>query len=98
MAKLRMDEAEETPRRMNRDTAETEKQASLSDRKPRRKRIGKTVPITFRTTPQKKQQILRLADRLSLSEDATISLTEVIEMAIDELEESLKGRGRKSAA
>jgi hypothetical protein len=95
MVKLRLDEAEETVRRGSRDTAETEKQESLNDRKPRRKRIGKTVPITFRTTPQKKHQILRLADRLSLSEDASVSITETIEMAIDVLEERLAGIRRQ---
>ena len=90
MSRYRMDTDDDAVV-IDRGAAETQKQASvLGNRKPRKRRTGKTVPVTFRTTPAKKAQILRLAERLSVDEDAIVSLTEVIEHAIDVLEDSLK--------
>jgi len=90
MSKYRMDTDDDAVV-IDRSAVETQRQAAvLGDRKPRKKRIGKTVPITFRTTPQKKAQILRLAERLSVDADAIVSLTETFEEALDALEEKLK--------
>ena len=89
MAKLRMDEVEESPR-PNRAKAETEAQNAIYDGRKRLK-TGKTRPIIFRTTEEKRAQILRLADLLSLGQSKPVSITETIERAIDALEAKLKG-------
>ena len=90
MAKLRMDEVEESSLRPNRAKAETEAQNAFYDGRKRLK-TGKTKPIIFRTTEEKRAQILRLADLLSLGQPRPVSITETIEMAIDALEAKLKG-------
>lgn len=91
MAKLRMDEVEEAPLRTDRAKAETEAQNTLYDGRKRLK-TGKTRPIIFRTTEEKRAQILRLADVLSLGKRKNVSITETIEMAIEALDEKLKGK------
>ena len=89
MAKFRMDEVENSPR-SNRDKAESEAQNAIYDGRKRLK-TGKTKPIIFRTTKEKRAQILRLADVLSLGKSKPVSITETIEMAIDALDAKLKG-------
>ena len=46
---------------------------------------GKKKAMIFRTSEEKHAQILRLADALGLGTGKTVSMTEVIEMAIDAL-------------
>ena len=53
-----------------------------------------TSPIIFRTTEEKRAQILRIADVLGLGKRRPISMTEVIERGIDALERELKGGGQ----
>jgi hypothetical protein len=88
MAKLRMDEVEDTPR-TDRAKAEAKAHASLNQDARKRLRVGKDTAIIFRTTREKKAQILRLADRLDLRGDRKASMAETIELAIDALEEKL---------
>jgi hypothetical protein len=85
-----MDEVEETSPRLNRAKAEAEAQNAFYDGRKRLK-TGKTKPIIFRTTEEKRAQILRLADLLSLGQSKPVSITETIERAIDALEAKLKG-------
>jgi hypothetical protein len=47
--------------------------------------------MIFRTTEEKRAQILRLADVLSLGKSKPVSITETIELAIDALDAKLKG-------
>ena len=89
MAKLRMDEMENSPR-LNRAKAEADVQNAVYDGRKRFK-TGKTKPIIFRTTEEKRAQILRLADALGAGKTKPVSMTEVIEMGIDALEAKLKG-------
>ena len=93
MAKLRMDEVEESSPRLNRAKAEAEAQNAFYDGRKRLK-TGKTKAIIFRTTEEKRAQILRLADALGLGQPKPISIAETIEKAIDALEEKLKGAKR----
>jgi hypothetical protein len=90
MAKFNMDEAEES-KRIDREKAEAKAQSSLSLNAKKRIRVGKDTAIIFRTTKEKKAQILRLADRIDLRPNVKASIAETIEMAIDALEEKLKG-------
>lgn len=91
MAKLRMDtDIEEASPRTDRAKAEVEAQNALYDGRKRHK-SGKTKAIIFRTTEEKRAQILRLADALSLGKPKPVSIAETIEMAIDALDAKLKG-------
>ena len=78
MAKIRMDEMEETPR-PDRAKAEAKAHASLSQDGRKRLRVGKDTAIIFRTTKEKKAQILRLADRLDLRPGRKASIAETID-------------------
>ena len=74
---------EESPR-LNRAKAEADAQNAVYDGRKRFK-TGKKKAMIFRTTEEKHAQILRLADALGLGTGKTVSMTEVIEMAIDAL-------------
>ena len=89
MAKLRMDDVDARPR-ITRDQAEADAQNTLYDGRKRLK-TGKDKAIIFRTTEAKREQLLRLADALSLGRSRPVSMAETIEQAIDALEEKLKG-------
>jgi hypothetical protein len=88
MAKFSMDEVEDAPR-VDREKAEAKAHASLNPNAKKRIRVGKDTAIIFRTTTEKKLQILRLADRIDLRPGRKASMAETIEMAIDALEEKL---------
>jgi len=95
MAKMRMDEIEPSGKQSRgRAEAEDEAQNALYDGRKRFKSVGKTKAIIFRTTEEKRAQILRLADALGLGQPKPISIAETIEKAIDALEEKLKGAKR----
>ena len=88
MAKFTMDEIEDSPR-VDRAKAEAKAQSALTQDGRKRLRVGKDTAIIFRTTKEKKAQILRLADRLDLRGARKASIAETIETAIDALEEKL---------
>ncbi|MGA7329724.1 MAG: hypothetical protein WBX25_35900 [Rhodomicrobium sp.] len=75
----------------NRAKSEAEAQNGLAYDGRRRLKVGKDKPMIFRTTAQKRDQILRLADLLSAGKPKKVSITETIELAIDALEAKLKG-------
>ena len=93
MAKMRMDEIESPSGAPRREREEAQMQNSIYDGR-RRLTAGKIKPIIFRTTEEKRAQILRIADVLGLGKRRPISMTEVIERGIDALERELKGGGQ----
>lgn len=93
MAKLRMEEVDDMQRQPERrDSTEASLQNAIYDGRKRFK-AGKTAPIIFRTTPEKRAKILEIADALGLGKGRPVSMTQVIERGIDALERELKGKG-----
>jgi hypothetical protein len=82
----------ENPRaaKPSREKAEADALNHLYDGRTRFK-SGKTRPIIFRTTEEKRAQILRLADALS-SAGNVVSMTQILERGVDALERELKGK------
>lgn len=87
MPKLNLNDLDQS--RKPREEAEAEALTAVYDGR-RRYKSGKTRAMIFRTTEEKRAQILRIADALSTA-DRVVSITMVIEMSIDALEEKLKG-------
>jgi len=77
--------------RPSREKAEVDALNAVYDGRKRYK-SGKTKPMIFRTTEEKRAQILRIADALS-SQGNIVSITQVIERGIDALEREIKGKG-----
>ena len=76
----------------DRDQAETEMQAAASPKSgSARRKTGRTNQILWRATDAKKEQLQRLADRLSIDQIEKVSYTTVMERALDALEEKLRG-------
>ena len=92
MAKLNIQEVETpTQRGKRREKAEVDAHNALQYDARSRLRVGKTKAMIFRCTEEKRAQILRLADALSAGKQKPVSIAETIEMAIDALEQKLKG-------
>ena len=81
-----------TPRDIHsRDQAEAEVQAAAVPSGNARRKTGRTNQILWRATDAKKEQLQRLADRLSIGQIEKVSYTTVMERALDALEEKLRG-------
>ena len=93
MGKFRMDKDIDEAPRGDRAKAEAEAQNAIYDGRKRLK-SGKNKAIIFRTTEEKRAQILRLADALSLDKSKPVSMAETIERAIDALEREMRGEKR----
>jgi hypothetical protein len=92
--KLNMTDVQTQSQRGSRAAAEAAAQDAASGSKEGhyRRRLGKTLQIIFRVTPEKKEQLTRLADALSAGKTVKVTYTETLERALDALEASLRGK------
>ena len=98
MAKLSMADIDdtETPTK-SRAKAEAEAHNALNDDARKRLGVGKTKAMIFRTTTERKAQMIEMANALSAGKPGKpVSLTEVFEMAVDALDRELKGKSASS--
>jgi hypothetical protein len=83
-------------RKSTRDRAQTEAeiQAGVEQDGRRRLRSGKEKAILYRCTPERREQIQRLADVLSAGKTygRPASFTDTMDAALDALEEKLRGK------
>lgn len=92
MEKLSMNDAQPSSQRERREDAESKAiKAAEGDGRTRR-RAGKVRQIIFRVTPEKREQMERLADALSAGRTTPASFTETMERALDALDEKLRGK------
>ena len=92
MEKFSMDAAVPSSQRERREDAESKAVRAADPDGRTRRRAGKTRQIIFRVTPEKRDQLERLADVLSAGRTTPASFTETIERALDALDEKLRGK------
>ena len=91
--KLDMATIQPSSQRGSRDEAEARALDGVEKTDARhRRKLGKTTQIIFRVRPEKKRQLVRLAEVLSAGKAVPVSLTETMEQAIDALEARLRGK------
>jgi hypothetical protein len=95
MKKLDLAEVQPSTQRGSRDEAEARAQKAVEVDGRKRRKLGKTTQIIFRVRPEKKQQLVRLAEALSAGKAIPISMTETMEQALDALEARLKGKSAR---
>jgi hypothetical protein len=85
-------------RKSTRDRADAEAhtQAGIEEDGRKRLRSGKDKALLYRCTPERREQITRLAEALSAGQTfgRTVSFTDTIDAALDALEAKLKGEKR----
>lgn len=90
MAEFDMKNLERASQRDRRDT-EKDAQAGLEVDARKRLRSGKVKPLFLRQTAEGRERIMRLAEALSAGKNSPVTLAETVELALDALEEKLKG-------
>ena len=75
----------------DRSEAEATVQAAAIPSGTARRKKGRSNQILWRATDAKKEQLQRLAERLSIGQIEKVSYTTVMERALDALEEKLRG-------
>lgn len=91
MPRFDMKEAQPVVQKKSRAAEEVDAMDGLRESGHSRRRMGKTTQIICRVTPEKRAQLFRLADLLSVGKPERISLTQTMEKALDVLEEKLGG-------
>jgi hypothetical protein len=92
MEKFSANEAIPKSQRKPRAQAESEAVKGSDPDGRTRRRAGKVRQIIFRVTPEKREQLERLADALSAGRSTPASFTETMERALDALDEKMKGK------
>ena len=91
MEKFSMQDAVPASQRERREDAEAKAFRASDANGHTRRRAGKTRQIIFRCTPEKREQLERLADVLSAGRTTPASFTETMERALDALDAKLRG-------
>jgi uncharacterized protein (DUF2342 family) len=90
MDKISITQAQPKSQRERREVAEEKAIAAAKPDGHMRRRAGKVRQIIFRVTPEKREQLERLADALSAGRTTPASFTETMERALDALEEKMR--------
>jgi hypothetical protein len=90
MKKTNMADLPKSSRSGKRQQAEADQaHASLGDGRARR-RAGRSEQVIFRCTPEKRQQLVRIAEMMSVNKFDTVTFGEVFDRALDLIEAEIK--------